>query len=340
MKYLRKFDTQGEYDNYLLSSEFVLPNVSLAGDKIYYHPDENMELLPLFVEAIEPLTVSFSVNPIEYSLDNSSWQTLSVGASTPTIDAGKRVYFRASGLTATSADGIGEFSTTGMFNVGGNIMSMAYGADFKDKTEITNNYAFVRLFRLTTVVDASNLQLPAMSLTEYCYNATFAGCINLIIGPNLPALNIPAFSYSFMYASCSNLKSVCTLPATILGQRCYDGMYMNCENLEVAQEELPAETIAQQSYGNMYLGCKNLKKSPIIRAKHIAKYGFNRMFKDCSNLNHVTCYAESQDTFSSTTQDWLIGVAAQGTIVKSRKLNLPSNNDDGIPSGWTVEYLD
>lgn len=338
MKYLRKFNQQGEYDNYLLSPEFVLPNVSLVGDNVYYHL-KDMMLLPLFVEAIEPLTVSFSVNPIEYSLDNYTWQTLPVGTSTPTIGAGKRVYFRASGLTATSADGVGTFSTTGMFNVGGNIMSMAYGADFKNKTEITANYAFTRLFRNADgMVDASRLQLPAMSLTAYCYHAMFGNCINLIIGPKLPALNAPSFCYAYMYIGCSNLKSVCELPATMLGQQCYDGMYQDCTSLEEAQDELPAETIAQQSYGNMYRGCSSLKKSPILRAKRIATYGFNRMFKDCSNLNHVTCYAEG--SASTSTQDWLMGVAAQGIIVKSRKLNLPSNNDDGIPSGWTVEYLD
>ena len=340
MNYLRKFNTQEEYDNYLSSSEFVVPNVSLVGDKVYYHP-ANIKLTPLFIEAIEPLTVSFSVNPIEYSLNNYTWQTLPVGESTPTIGAGRKVYFRASGLTASSGDGIGTFSTTGMFNVGGNIMSMAYGADFKGKTEITNNYAFSGLFkRAEGMVDASNLRLPAMSLTEACYNAMFAHCTNLIIGPNLPALNIPALGYSNMYNNCSNLKSVCTLPATILGSQCYISMYMNCESLEVAQEELPAETIDQQSYGNMYMGCKNLKKSPIIRAKHIAKYGFNRMFKECSNLNHVTCYAESKDTSGTTTWEWLMGVPSQGTIVKSRKLDLSGNSETGIPRGWTVEYLD
>lgn len=220
-------------------------------------------------------------------------------------------------------------------------MSLIYGSDFNNKTEITNNYAFYRLFRYAEgLIDASKLILPAMTLTEYCYAGMFAYCINLIIGPNLPALNLPAFCYSGMYTDCSNLNSVCVLPATILGRECYGNMYINCVSLEEVQDELSAETIGQQSYGNMYRGCTSLKKSPIIRAKHIAKYGFNRMFRDCSNLNHVTCCAESKETSGSTTQDWLMGVAAKGTIVKSRKLSLPSNNDDGIPSGWTVEYLD
>ena len=233
MRYLRKFNTQEEYDSYLLSPEFVAPNVSLVGDKVYYHTAD-MKLLPLFVEAIEPLTVSFSVNPIEYSLDNRTWQTLPVGASTPTIEAGRKVYFRASGLTATSADGIGTFSTTGMFNVGGNIMSMAYGADFKDKTEITTNYAFFRLFRRTTVVDASMLQLPAMSLSNSCYEATFAGCANLAKAPTqLPALVLAKRCYTSMYYGCSNLEVGSDLPATDLTNMtyCYNSMYTDCSKL-------------------------------------------------------------------------------------------------------------
>lgn len=196
----------------------------------------DMKLLPLFVEAIEPLTVSFSVNPIEYSLDNNTWQTLPVDASTPTIDAGKRVYFRASGLTATSANGIGTFSTTGMFNVGGNIMSMAYSKDFKDKTDIINNYAFSRLFvRATGLIDASNLQLPAISLSDSCYKTMFGACVNLAIAPT-------------------------HLPALILSKRCYNNMYYECSNLEIGSD-LPATDLTNMTYcyNNMYYGCSKLR---------------------------------------------------------------------------------
>lgn len=71
MKYFKKFNTKEKYDNYLLSSEFVTPNVSLVEDKMYYHV-EDMKRTPLFVEAIEPLTVSFSMNSIEYSLNKDT----------------------------------------------------------------------------------------------------------------------------------------------------------------------------------------------------------------------------------------------------------------------------
>lgn len=194
----------------------------------------DMKLLPLFVEAIEPLTVSFSVNPIEYSLDNYTWQTLPVGASTPTIEAGRKVYFRASGLTATSADGIGTFSTTGMFNVGGNIMSMAYGADFKSNSEIAQAYQFKRLFRAAVgLVDASKLTLPSMTMTKDCYNTLLGLSTSLIAAPVLPAIVMAENCYLNLCYGCSSLEVAPDLPATDLtgATYCYNSMFAYCSKL-------------------------------------------------------------------------------------------------------------
>ena len=52
----------------------------------------------LYFEAIEPMTVSFSRNDIEYSLDKKRWKTLPAGVSSPLINVGKKIYFKASGL--------------------------------------------------------------------------------------------------------------------------------------------------------------------------------------------------------------------------------------------------
>jgi hypothetical protein len=194
----------------------------------------DMKLLPLFIEAIEPLTVSFSVNPIEYSLDNLTWQTLPVGESTPIIGAGKRVYFRASGLTATSADGIGTFSTTGMFNVGGNIMSMAYGADFKSNSEITQAYQFKKLFRAAEgLVDASKLTLPSMTMTKDCYHTLLARSTSLIAAPVLPAIVMAENCYLNLCYGCSSLEVAPDLPATDLtgATYCYNSMFAYCSKL-------------------------------------------------------------------------------------------------------------
>lgn len=361
MKYLRKFNTQGEYNNYLSSPEFVVPNVSLAGDKVYYNPD-NMRLLPLFVEAIEPLTVSFSVNPIAYSLDNRTWQALPVGASTPTIGAGKRVYFRASGLTATSADGIGTFSATGRHNIGGNIMSMLYGADYKEQTIISKDYAFRSMFlNDSNLISAKRLQLPAMKLSVNCYRATLNTCVNLVDSPELPATELAINCYSFLFKGDTSLAQAPELPATKmefqcyssmfeetgivaapklpstnLAQECYNGMFKNCTNL-ISASDLPATTIAQQSYGNMYLGCSNLEVAPVLPASIISKYGYKQMFDGCSKLRYIKCLATNMS--SNGCDNWVRGVASSGVFVKKNGASWGIGSS-GIPSGWTVETAD
>lgn len=362
MKYLRKFNTQGEYDNYLFSPEFVVPNVSLAGDKVYYHA-EDMKSLPLFVEAIEPLTVRFSLNPIEYSLDNYTWHTLPADTSTPTIEAGRRAYFRASGLTATSAAGIGTFSVTGRHDIGGNIMSMLYGADYMEQTIISKDYAFRSMFTNdSNLISAKKLQLPAIKLSANCYRALLNTCVNLIDSPELPATELASNCYSFlfkgdtslaqapelpatkmelqcyssMFEDCSSLISAPELPALTLAQECYNGMLRNCTNL-ISASELPATELQQQCYGVMYAGCSNLEVAPVLPAPNISQYGYKQMFDGCSKLRYIKCLATSRQ--SNSCDNWVRGVASTGVFVKKNGASWTTGMS-GIPSGWTIETAD
>lgn len=323
----------------------------------------DVKLLPLFVEAIEPLTVSFSVNPIEYSLDNYTWQTLSVGSSTPTIGAGKRVYFRASGLTATSANGIGTFSATGRHNIGGNIMSMLYGADYMEQTIISKDYAFRSMFiNDSNLISAKKLQLPAMKLSANCYRALLNTCVNLVDSPELPATDLASNCYSFlfkgstslkyapklpatimqfqcyssMFEDCSSLISASELPALTLDQECYNGMFRNCTNL-ISASELPATKLKQQCYGVMYAGCSNLEVAPVLPAPNISQYGYKQMFDGCSKLRYIKCLATNMS--SSDIDNWVRGVASSGVFVKKTGVSWTTGSS-GIPSGWTVELAD
>ena len=74
------------------------------------------------------------------------------------------------------------------------------------------------------------------------------------------------------------------------------------------------------------------------------------MFKGCTNLANVTCLATTI-TGSDAMTDWLNGVNSTGTIYLDSSLEftapltnptaLPSpwswNNNNGIPTGWTVQ---
>lgn len=321
MKYLRLFLTQEEYDDALTS--LALPNVSLivSNNEVKYTPACDYSKLPLFVEAKEDLTVSFSINDIEYSLDNITWQTLPVGTSTPTIGAGERVYFRASGLTATSAAGIGTFSATGRHNIGGNIMSMLYGADYRDKDVIDKEHAFrVMFLNDSYLISAKNLQLPAMTLSANCYRALLNTCVNLVDSPALPATDLADYCYAYLFKGDTSFTQAPELPATVMKSNCYASMYNDCTNLEIGSD-LPATdlTDATSCYNNMYSGCSKLRylKAMIL-----------------------TPPPNNSSSYGAQTGNWLRSVASEGVFVKNSEATWDVIGDHGIPSGWTVELAD
>ena len=174
MKYIRKFSTPEDREAYMASTPAPdMPYMHLVestGEVKFSSPEVDY---PLYIKALGNLTVKFG-NTYEYSKDNVTWKS---ATSSTSISAtkGEMVFFRASGLTASSSKGIGSFTISyGDCYVGGNVMSMVYGADFKGKTEITQTYQFYRLFYSSSstggrIVDASGLALPATTLTNYCY---------------------------------------------------------------------------------------------------------------------------------------------------------------------------
>jgi len=67
----------------------------------------------------------------------------------------------------------------------------------------------------------------------------------------------------------------------------------------------------------------------------LTDYCYNNMFRECTLLNEVTCYATSGINENSSTTNWLSGVASTGTFTKAAGSTWPTGTS-GIPSGWTV----
>ena len=284
-----------------------------------YTPDEGYDdtsVFPLYFEAIEPMTVSFSTNDIEYSLNNNTWNTLSVGVSTPSVNTGEKIYFRASGLVPmqdwdTRSMGIGTFSCTGKCNVGGNIMSMVYGDDFIDKTAFLYAFQLSKLFLdNTNIVNASQLVLPAMTATDKCYYSMFQGCTSLTTAPLI-------------------------LPATALQTNCYDSMFKNCTKL-VTTPELPATVVGYSCYNSMFYNCSSLTASPILPAATLQGSSYANMFYGCSKLNRITMLATNISA-TSCLYNWVYNVASTGTFIKNPNMSSLPTGTGGIPSGWTVQ---
>lgn len=219
-------------------------------------------------------------------------------------------------LYAYNTSGI-KITCRGECEVYGNIMSLLCENDeftgFVKKDKVPAG-AFNMLFSDSDIVSAENLILPAKDLT---------GANNC---------------YSYMFAGCSNLKKPPVLPATTLAQGCYDSMFIQCSNLENAPE-LPATTLAVGCYRMMFNGCKMLTQAPVLPAPELAQNCYQYMFQNCENLNSVTCFATTVPS-SKYTDQWLSGVAKQGTFTRKEGVYWPTNssyNAYGYPKGW--EYL-
>ena len=319
----------------------------------------------LTFEAIESGTFSFSLNNIQYSLDDgSTWTTLTAGSSTPTITAGNKIIWKASGLTATSSNygGLGTFSATGNFNVFGNILSLVNGDNFNSVSSIAR-YQFGSMFRNNTkLVSAENLILPSFNNND-AYIFFMSGCSNLIKAPKISHITLvsecfarmfertaltetPVFSnatstaarcYMYMFNGCTSLTKVYPLVHTTLTTNCYCGMFIDCRIL-VNAPTLPATTLATGCYITMFQNCYALVKSPDLPATTLVTNCYQNMFLNCTSLNevHASFTTEPSDTY---TQNWLRNVSSTGTFYKSSSATWDQTITRGIstvPAGWTI----
>lgn len=128
--------------------------------------------------------------------------------------------------------GDNRFSSTNVFEVKGNIMSLVSGDSFANADKLTASYTFHGLFLgCNHLTSAENLILPATTLTEECYGKMFQGCTSLTKAPKLPAMNLARSCYFGMFYGCSNLTKAPELPATTLVTYCYQQMFVNCRKL-------------------------------------------------------------------------------------------------------------
>lgn len=321
---------------------------------------------------------------LEYSTDGSEWITTTMNsgttANTFTIPANGKLYFRGVnnywGQKYNYSPVHGKcniITCSGNHNVGGNIMSLLYGSEFKDKTEFPTNggYEFYYLFtNNTTLVNAQDLQLPATTLTSYCYQSMFSSCSSLTTAPELPATTLATYCYRYMFSSCTSLTKAPELPATTLADRCYYSMFSDCTSLTTAPSILPATTLANSCYASMFSGCSSLTIAPELPATTLADYCYYYMFYGCSSLttapelpatelvngcyftmftnceklNYInaqfTNYTYNDNTSTQPSLfNWVSGVSSTGTFVMNPNANYYPEDVrgvNGIPTGWTV----
>ena len=172
---------------------------------------------------------------IEYSIDNGSWTSITAETTPATISvtANQTVRFRGSNTAyAKDKNNYSAFyGGTATYNAEGNIMSLIYGDNFLGQTTLTATWALSNVFNHSNLVSAENLIMPATTLTNDCYRATFANSPLLTTAPALPATTLATECYYYMFDNCVSLTVAPDLLATSLVSKCYYGMFHGCSNL-------------------------------------------------------------------------------------------------------------
>lgn len=123
-------------------------------------------------------------------------------------------------------------------------------------------------------------------------------------------------------------------PNAELADGCYYCMFQDCTSL-VNAPELPATTLATYCYYSMFQGCTSLTTAPVLPATTLAEGCYVNMFNGCTNLNYIK--AMFTVMLQGATNNWVSGVAAQGTFVKNVNATWNTTGANGVPTGWTVQ---
>ena len=309
--------------------------------------------------------IAINNSSIQYSLNSgTTWNTLNRNVQSPTVSAGQKIMWKGT-ISADDNLGTGIFSSTGRFNIEGNIMSLYYGDSFSNKTSLSGkDRAFYYMFSgCTGLTSAENLILPAVVLAYDCYDSMFRDCTSLTTAPKLPATTLRNMCYYFMFAGCTSLTKAPALPATnlsgtsscygsmfygctslttapelsatTLGDRCYESMFSGCSGLTTAPSILPATVLTYRCYYSMFYNCTSLTNAPeLVDVSTLVSNCYENMFRNCSSLNYIKCLGISVD--SAYTNNWVRGVSSTGTFVKNRFATNWTRGVSGIPTNWEI----
>ena len=268
------------------------------------------------------LTIPAVVTPtylsyVEWSKDGRTWNHTDNTSEAVTIDVqvaqGEKVYWRGSGSRMAydyNANKYSVFSSTGTFDVSGDLRSLLFADDFENVTTTNQQYCFTGLFDGASVVDASNLRLALTGHAAYMY--CFRGCTQLLHAPALMEGNtIMQWQFHSTYQDCSNLITGTDLQATSVGVR---GFYYT------------------------YRSCTSLVKAPNISSiTTIGNSGLCAMFWGCTSLTYIKCLATSLyddgDASHFATSNWLVGASSTGIFIQAEGVVWP-RGASGIPTGW------
>ena len=178
---------------------------------------------------------SDATKTIQYSINNGTWTSVISTTNGVAINVSAGDLVRMKGTETRYCEGhkdnySGFADGTATFNISGNMMSLTAGENFENVITLPGTWTFTEFFKLSKVVSAENLILPATSLTECCYRAMFSKCTTMVVAPALPATTLATYCYYYMFEDCA-ITEAPELPAKALVSNCYCNMFTGCRSL-------------------------------------------------------------------------------------------------------------
>ena len=260
---------------------------------------------------------------VEYSKDGgTTWTSKSTnktagGIPVTLTNVGDKVMFRGTNDCYGTSTNYNYFTCSADCYVYGNVMSLINKDNYATNTKFEAMFAFRNLFENNGNIyshDTKVLELPATTLTNYCYWQMFQGCTQLKKAPALPATTLAERCYMEMFSGCTELTAAPALPATKMTIHCYSGMFQNCKKLTTTPVlnvdcdgkgycmdvmfkgciELTAVAVGSKIDGTlggsccagMFSGCSKLASVPsdLLPATTLASNCYQQMFQDCAKL--------------------------------------------------------
>ena len=167
----------------------------------------------------------------EYKIDDGEWITYNAN-QTIAVTAGHKISFCAgSHASPAKSWNQGRFSCTGgRFKIGGYLASLVVGDSYESEGSTVAGATFLDFLKANAnLIDAYELEIPMLSVTENAYKSMFDSCTNLERGPQLlPATSLGKTCYRNMFLDCAKLENAPVLAAAKLTQGCYQRMFNGC----------------------------------------------------------------------------------------------------------------
>ena len=313
-----RLDETGEYVQYHnsihITADTVIQAYSVLGQETSTIVREECEYVPTHDYSEDYLTFRVRTNgkiylhsnngiakTIDYSLNDAAWSTITASDDSTYFDvvAGDVVRFR--GENASYA--VSKSGYTG-FGYGEKLPS---GATYDtDAAEVDIEGNIMSLIYGDNFEDYTTFSGGTYNFCSIFKRLKVVSAENLV----LPATTLTNYCYRAMFSWCTYLETPPKLPATALAQGCYWYMFEKCPITNAP--DLLAETLVAECYGSMFTGC--------------------------ASLNYIKCMAKSGFNTSNCKQNWVNGVASQGTFVKNSDVSVStwSRGNSGIPTNWLV----